>query len=168
MAIKNTFTDLQTENGNVTVMKIYGNKKRITKVIIDTDVADLVKQHTWYNKSRDKRIVNEEGVSIRDFIFGQHLKSTFIINVNRDYLDNRLDNLKEVMGRKELGVYNCVRTDNKSTGIKGVTKTKYYYRVNIKRGDIEIQKIFSIKKYGEEKAREMAIAERKLLETLYD
>ena len=87
-----------------------------------------------------------------------------IDHINRKPYDNRLENLRIVTTRQNLR--NCSISKNNTTGTTGVIKQgkKWCYnvaRINDNNGN-RLSKSFSIKKYGEEEAKRMAIEQRNL------
>ena len=160
---KVSFTDLQSVQGNVTIMRITG-RKRTYNVIIDTDDVSLVKGYNWNVDLVHKQIVNEHNESIRQVILGRKASEGMqLTSENRDFLDNRRDNIVEKSFADVQ--YACNVHKNNKVGIKGVCKIGGNYVAHISVNGKKYTKAFSIKKYGEQKALELATIERKDMET---
>ena len=91
----------------------------------------------------------------------------FVDHINRKRFDNRLCNLRWV-SRSENGK-NCSKAKNNTSGVTGVCFNKrdnrwvaYWNDDNNKRF-----KYFPVKKYGDEKAKKLAIEHREKMEKLY-
>lgn len=104
--------------GNVTA--IFLNKKNgVTKAtLIDTNVLDAVSQYNWYEASGYVR-------STTDKIYLHRLVTSapngmVIDHINHDTLDNRKDNLRIVTVSQNGQNLQGARSDNKSSGIRGV------------------------------------------------
>lgn len=166
---RNTYTELNTVDGKVSVLKIYGYKGVVTSTIVDTDKVELLKQHTWKYDKRMRRISNENNQNIRNVLYGPHDEGTYVISANKDYLDNRMENLLLAENRSAMCVYNAVQRRS-STGVKGVSRSGGNYFVSFKRlnHDVDILKKFNIATHGDKKAFELAVAYRKSLEEKYD
>ena len=155
----NSYTEYETVLGNHSVLKITTSRKKVYKVVIDTDKVKQLKQYRWFVDEVNQRIVNENGDNIRHIIYGEPSEGNFVTTRNRDYLDNRLRNLVEVEGHKGLAVKNTIYKNN-GTGRKGVCETKYHYIAHIKRGDIRRTEKFNKNKLGKSEALRQAIDKR--------
>ena len=160
---KVSFTDLQSVQGDITIMRITG-RKRTYNVIIDTDDVSLVEGYNWNVDLVHKQIVNEHNESIRQVILGRKASEGMqLTSENRDFLDNRRDNIVEKSFADVQ--YACNVHKNNKVGIKGVCKIGGSYAAHISINGKKIIKKFSIKKYGEEKALQLAAIERRNMET---
>lgn len=159
---KTIFTYVETSKGKLYVMRIHGRKNSYD-VIIDPEFKEQLEKHTWYVKHHNRAIVNENGTSIRVFIFGRTAKEGHVLtSVNRNYLDNRKSNITEVTWA-ELAL---MKNTNKSTitGVKGVVELKYYYQAHLRiNGKLE-RKFFNKNQYGVEEAFKLAVAARRQME----
>ena len=87
-----------------------------------------------------------------------------IDHINRHPFDNRLDNLRIVTHKENMR--NKSMSNNNTSSIVGVSKRKrkrntYCWRAFINDNNtIRIEKSFSIKKFGDEQAKQMAIDQR--------
>lgn len=141
-------------------------------MICDKNDIDLIQKHFWY------AVVRKDGLSYATTtIRGKSIKYHNVImnhtpgeltvdHINRNSLDNRKQNLRLATAVEQAKNRNYFNKVNK-TGMLGVEKEegKYarYYAVWSANGK-QCKKSFSINKYGEQAALQMAIECRKLHE----
>ena len=88
-------------------------------------------------------------------------------HINRRVYDNRLENLRIVTQRQNARNRSIHKFN--TSGITGVSKEPYTYTARITNNDgNRISKTFSISKYGDERAKELAIAQRNLWKEEFD
>jgi len=93
-----------------------------------------------------------------------------IDHINRHTFDNRIDNLRIVTNQENSR--NRTKQHNNMSGIAGVSKRKIngndYWRVTIiNNSNDQIEKTFSIKRFGDEQAKQLAIEQRQIWKDQY-
>lgn len=141
-------------------------------MIIDdsNDSRKLLRNHIFYS-SRGYGSTN-----IDNKIIGYHRLISKCPNdkipdhINRKIYDNRSSNIRNVekiFNDRNRSTYKN-NTSNKQGVSKCKTKNYEYWKVKITDNDLNIiTKLFSIKKYGDDTSKNMAIQERKRLENIY-
>ena len=123
----------------------------------------LYKNKSKYHFSVHRLIANV-------FLYKEN-ERTQVDHINGNTLDNRLDNLRWVTPSENIR--NRIKTKSNNSGIVGVyfLKGKYecdYWVAHWTKFNGKLcQKLFSIKKYGYEQAKQLAIDYRKEMEKIY-
>lgn len=89
---------------------------------------------------------------------------------NRNTLDNRLSNLKDTthkLNNNNRGTIKTKRNEEHILGIRFIKKDNSW-QARIKQNNKEITKSFSVKKFGYDEAKRLAIENRKLFNELYN
>ena len=89
---------------------------------------------------------------------------------NRNTLDNRLSNLKDTthkLNNNNRGTIKSKRNEEHILGIRFIKKDNSW-QARIKQNNKEITKSFSVKKFGYDEAKRLAIENRKLFNELYN
>ena len=90
---------------------------------------------------------------------------------NRNTLDNRLSNLKDTthkLNNNNRGTIKTKRNDEEHIlGVRFIEKDNSW-QARIKQNDSETTKSFSVKKFGYDEAKRLAIETRKLFNELYN
>jgi hypothetical protein len=132
----------------------------------------LLRKHRWctgggYGKTK----VNKSTKNWHQLFFNYEA-DLVADHINNKRYDNRIDNIRIVTYRDNNR--NSTKHKNNSSGKQGVSRfiqkkrNSHYWRVMIKDNDNKlIQKIFSIKKLGDDEAKRQAIECRKQLEVQY-
>lgn len=136
--------------------------------LCDAQFLPLVEQYTW--SLREGYIASGCGGRLKFHrevmkLAGYDIEDKEIDHINRERNDNRLSNLRLADDRTQ-NINQGLRSDN-TTGIKGVSRKKNGYSASWYDGQL-CQKFFSIKKYGEDRAKELAIAYRRIKENELD
>ena len=142
-------------------------------LICDKYDFNIVNNYKWYPCLKDYSntvyLKNSKGTTLHIAIKGIPPEGKpFIDHINRNGLDNRRCNLRFVT-KSENALNHPVRLTNKS-GYPGVIKSKGYggrsdsWCAYIKINGKNKESKYSIDKYGEEKAKELAILKRKEFE----
>lgn len=104
--------------------------------------------------------INSNNISFHKYITGYKMTD----HINRDPLDNRLINLKETTSKLNNNnrgpPEKYKKIDNHILGIRFQQRDECW-QARIKQNDKEYTKTFSVKKYGYEEAKQMAIDARK-------
>lgn len=94
--------------------------------IISINSLDRVLSHDWYlNKSGYPFSYTAIYHTLHRFLFGRQEKGMVIDHINRDKLDNRINNLRVISAKENS--YNRTKNNNSENKYKGVQKrgTKY-------------------------------------------
>jgi AP2 domain len=145
----------------VTFSKTYG----VTKTLIDLEDVPKVSEHvwraTWSRRTNSYYIISSSAGKLHRFIMNIRNTDNVVDHIDRDSLNNRKFNLREVsqsINTKNAGM----RSDNTS-GIKGI-------RFNEKRNRWESEiwvdnkkytKTFAVSKYGDTEAKRLAMEFRR-------
>ena len=161
--------DFYITYGDITKFYVYSKKYGVCVVIIDTEDLHKVLPHKLsVYKSRYTYYAGTKIGSLHRVLFDNIDDGIVIDHRNKNGLDNRKKNLRPVT--ISINNKNCkIRTDN-TTGIRGVSREgDIKYRASWIDDNYKLcSKTFSISKYGEDKAREMAINCRLKMEKLYN
>lgn len=135
-------------------------------MICDNDDFDFIQEHIWHATKQGYAATRLNG-KIKKFHnlvigFTPHDDIT-VDHLNRNRLDNRIENLSEATPRDQ-NINQSTRKDNTS-GIKGVYKKKGSWMAKWTTIDgVTYSKSFGIKKYGgDDAAKSLAIAHRKVM-----
>ena len=159
---------------NYYIMKLTGNKNLWCIVDNTREMRKLMRLHYWSpiqnNKHPNAYVrtrVNKSPKLHRKLM--NNPEGLVVDHINRKSFDNRRENLRIVTQKQNLR--NRSIGKNNKTGHTGVSKSggKYpCFSARICNNDgIQISKSFSIKQDGEEKAKEMAVHQRKAWEQEY-
>ncbi len=100
--------------------------------------------------------------------FHKHITGFEMVDhIDRDTLNNCLKNLRDATPK--INNNNRSKSNNSGAEVLGVSynEKEGYFRARIKQDDIEYSKQFSVKKYGYEEAKQMAIQARKEYNELF-
>jgi hypothetical protein len=151
--------------GNYYLMKLTQNK--YTK--IDKDMFSLLDKYTWSTTHHEgyghyvRTTIGRNGIDSRGILM-HHLIKKFIPNngltidhINRDSLDNRLENLR--ITNKSIQSMNQKCKLKSSCNVKGVNyvPTRDSWVVNWFENGKRYNKSFTVKKYGKDEAFEKAV-----------
>lgn len=157
------------EKENCYELHIYGNKNNGI-VLIDKEDYNICKEHTWYlhdNKCGGfyaNCTINKKKTRLHRFILNITDSKIIVDHFNRDTLDCRKENLR--LGDSSLNNKNKNFRVNNTSGRTGVcfqdrgdnSRWKAIFG-NSKMGNLK-QKHFSVRKYGYDKAFELACKQR--------
>jgi len=97
--------------------------------------------------------------------YGKIPKGYHIDHINRDRADNRISNLRAVP--QTINGKNRSKNSNNTTGVNGIAYGEFFnhrgtlirrYVVTLRCNDVKFHRSFSLNKYGEKKAWELALA----------
>lgn len=129
-------------------------------MITDIDFLDVCQKHIIVStKSSRENSEYYAVISINNTMKGFHNYITgfnMVDHINRDPMDNRLINLREVNHKLNNNNRSKVKKET-STNILGVTLRNNNFIAKIKQDNKQYGKSFSVKKYGYEEAKQMAI-----------
>lgn len=139
-------------------------------MICNVDDIDLVQKHNWHATTQGYAATNINGKikKFHNIVIGFTLHDDITVDhLNRNKLDNRIENLFEATPR-EQATNQGTRKDNTS-GIKGVSLSNgnCNWTASWSTNNKQHHKKFSINKYGGKEALELAIAYRKAMEIKY-
>ena len=161
---------------NYYIMKLSGNKNLWCIVDNTREMRKLLRLHYWYPTINN----THPSAYVRTSVKGKHQRlhrklmnnpeGLVVDHINRKSFDNRRENLRIVTQKQNLR--NRSIGKNNKTGHTGVSRSengKYpCFCARICNNDgIQISKSFSIKRYGEEEAKRLAIQKRKAWEQEY-
>jgi hypothetical protein len=145
---------------NVYIVKVCNNKYFI--VDRTKEVRKILKKHI-FNHYLYPKTNTKDGVKRYHQIF-MNYEVGVIDHINRKKYDNRKENLR-VVSRKQNQRNLSLRCDNKS-GVQGVRhrkdKNRNCFEVSIYNDEKRITKTYSVRKYGYDRAKELAIKQREL------
>ena len=129
---------------------------------------EMLDDYIWYYSngyaiSFEGKGKTKTGVNLHRKLMHMDNNSLFVDHVKRNRFDNRLENLRIVT--PEQNSRNTTKRHDNVSGINGVSKIKMqgldYWRAQINdNNNNKIQKLFSIKKLGDETAKQQAIQTR--------
>ena len=125
---------------------------------------ELLTNHIYYcNKGGYAMATNERKNAAIHRMLLNPPRNMHIDHINRHPFDNRIDNLRITTHKENMR--NKSMPTNNTSSIVGVSKRKKkqnsYWRVNIVDNNNKlVEKSFSIKKFGDEAAKQMAINQR--------
>ena len=124
---------------------------------------ELLTNHTWHCMNGYATTTNEFKHASMHRMLLNPPRNMHIDHINRHPFDNRLDNLRIVTHKENMR--NKSMFKNNTSSIVGVSKRKKkrnsYWRTFITDNDgNRIEKSFSIKKFGDEQSKQMAIEQR--------
>jgi len=127
------------------------------------NTRDLLRKYIWRKHNQNYIMTGTNSQRLHRILMNDP-NGLIIDHINRKPYDNRLENLRIVTTRQNLR--NCSISKNNTTGTTGVIKQGkkwcyYVARINDNNGN-RLSKSFSIKKYGEEEAKRMAIEQRNI------
>ena len=159
---------------NYYIMKLSGNRNLWCIVDNTREMRKLTRLHNWYPTTNN----THRSAYVRTSVKGKHQRlhrklmnnpeGLVVDHINRKS-DNRRENLRITTLRQNSR--NRSINHNNTTGHTGVSKCGGKYpcfsaRIFNNEGN-QISKSFSIKRYGEDKAKEMAVQQRKAWEQEY-
>ncbi len=139
------------------------------KCIVDKESMEIIQAHVWYAAYADLNdtyyavtSINRQTVRLHNMVMN-HIPSEFTIDhMDRDSLNNCKGNLRPVTQREQ--VLNQRLRINNTSKVKGVSKTKdgrWIAKWTDTNGN-QRKRSFSLKKHGDEAAKQLAIQERLL------
>ena len=161
---------------NYYIMKLSGNRNLWCIVDNTREMRKLMRLHNWYPTTNNTHPSAYVRTSVKGKVQRLHRilmnnpDGLVVDHINRKSFDNRRENLRMVTQKQNLRNQSIRKTN--TTGHTGVSRSgngKYtYFCARIFNNDgIQISKSFSIKKFGEEEAKEMAVQQRKAWEQEY-
>lgn len=164
---KSILNEIEIKN-NTIIVHIYSKKYGHKKVKVDLQDMDIVKKYRWYiakdnNTFYCRAVKYNKSIIMHRLICNLYNSSKYIVDhKNGNGLDNRRCNLRIVT--YEINNKNRQISINNKSGKTGVFKCNNYYYASWFENKKSKQKTFSINKYGETNAKQMAIKFRKIKE----
>ena len=148
------------------IIQVHGDKWFVMSS--NNRTRELLRDHTWSSNDRAyiRTSVNKKHKKLHRVLMREP-NELVVDHINRRVYDNRLENLRIVTHRQNSR--NTSINKNNTSGITGVRVEHNAYTVRITNNDgVRLSKSFSIKKYGQERAKELAVAQRNLWKQEFD
>jgi hypothetical protein len=119
----------------------------------------LLRLHCWCFNDRYIRTFGKKGHWHQRFL--NYEDSLVCDHINHKTFDNRSDNLRIIT--QELNMRNCKVKKNNKTGINGIhyDQTAHRWQAYIRHDGKQYKSTFSVNKYGDDEAKQLAIEWRK-------